>query len=227
MNLSYLVESINDKNLFKAIIFIGSPGSGKTTISKKMFGFDDKLNLSGMGSIKRIDTDIHFERMGGKGHQDFSKEEVRERFYKARDLRDTQYERFRDEYISLVIDGTGRDYNWIETLKLDLSKKGYDVFLIYVNTDTKKAVERNLSRERNLRTSDVIGIASEVKRSVPKFKELFGSNFMEIDNNENIDIDLKKVGRKIINSPLKNPIGKDILKNANKKFSEEELNIKI
>lgn len=227
MKLTYLVESINDKNLFKAIIFVGAPGSGKTTISKKMFGFDDNINISGMGSIKRIDTDIHFERMGGKGHQDFSKEEVKEKFYKARDLRDTQYERFKNEYISLVIDGTGRDYNWIETLKLDLIRKGYDVYLIYVNTDTKQAIERNLSRERNLRTSDVIGIASEVKRNIPKFKELFGANFMEINNSGELNIDLKKIGRKIINSPLKNPIGKEIINNANKKFSEEELRVKI
>ena len=35
MNLNYLVESINDKNLFKAIMFVGTPGSGKTTIAKK------------------------------------------------------------------------------------------------------------------------------------------------------------------------------------------------
>ena len=46
----FYTESINDKNLFKAVFMVGAPGSGKTFFSGKMFG--------GMGAVTLNSDDI-------------------------------------------------------------------------------------------------------------------------------------------------------------------------
>ena len=50
--------------------------------------------------------------------------------------------------LGLVIDGTGKDYEKISKQAQTLRQLGYEVGMIFVNTDLETALTRNKSRER-------------------------------------------------------------------------------
>ena len=54
---------------------------------------------------------------------------------------------YKDGRLGMIIDGTGDDYKKIYQMKKDLEEKGYDTYMIYINTtlevaQTKKSKKR-------------------------------------------------------------------------------------
>jgi cytidylate kinase len=99
-------EGKNDQHIFKAIIAIGIPGSGKTTVLK---------NITSHTGLKLINTDELLELIQNK--------------YNIQDVyHDENYSRYKEIYskkvdnhikgrLGLVIDGTNRDFTVLTKLK--------------------------------------------------------------------------------------------------------------
>lgn len=210
------LESINDKHLFKAVFLAGGPGSGKSFITEKMF--------RGL-PIVFFNSDFAFEHLLKKNQLPLVIDKADIKTYAKqmavrKDAVHTTYTR-RDNWIEgmlpLVIDGTGKDYQKIWVEAESLRKMGYDVSMIFVNTTLEVSQKRNAARERKLPESDVEKFWHSVQNNMGKFQEFFGaSNFHIIDNNDDLteeeikDLGLKlfRMGKKIIESPLQNPVGK-------------------
>jgi len=86
--------------------------------------------------------------------------------------------------LGLLIDGTGDDYNKIKKKNIELTKLGYDTYMIYINTTLEVAQQRNAQRDRKLPEKMVEKIWKDVQKNLGKFQSLFKSNFRIIDNSD-------------------------------------------
>lgn len=184
-----LFESIHDTYKKVAVFFAGAPGSGKTTIAKTMFHFEDTINLSPYGA-KRIDPDIYYERKMKAGRSDRNYSRVK---------RDEALEYYTNESIPVIVDGTGRNAVSIIWQAKKLKEKDYDVYMIFVSSGLKTSLKRNEKRERHAETDFIKQVYDVSKKNKGLYKEYFGNKFYEINNNQQIDIDsLHNLGRKIM-----------------------------
>ena len=117
----------------------------------------------------------------------------------------------------LIAEYTGDDYKKIYQMKKEVEEKGYDTYMIYINTTLEVALQRNEKRDRVLPQKIVMDSHRAVMQNLGGFNGLFKQNFMVADNNK--DLDEKKAAKrfsmlvkqglnKFIKKPLKNPIGK-------------------
>jgi len=207
-------ESINDKNLFKAVIMAGGPGSGKSFVIDKMF----------KGVAKIINPDKYFETKIKSGEissditDDGSEEAQKQAEIRKKSIEIMSKEKSMalDNMLPIVLDGTGRNSNyWISQIK-KLQNLGYDVDMIFVNTSLDTALERNRLRDRKLSDKMVSKAWSDVQRNKEIYRSILSTNFHEVDNDYNLDganlqkfnKKLVKLSNKIINKPLQNPTGK-------------------
>ena len=82
----------------------------------------------------------------------------------------------------MLIDTTGRSLSRVVDTKEELEAQGYDTAMIYVDADIETSVKRNRARERSIPEKVLMQNFSAVKANVPRFRELFGNHFFEIDN---------------------------------------------
>lgn len=228
-NCEELFESINDKHLFKAVFMAGGPGSGKSFVTKAMFNFNKWF--ASADNVMLLNSDVLFEL--GLVKKNLSKDiqksnpttykiqmDIRER---AKELTAKKGSAWLNGMNSIVVDGTGASYEKIKAQSDALRELGYDTYMVFVNTSLDIAKERNSKRERKLDTSVIEGLWQRVQNNIGKFQEYFGAeNFTVVDCSTQYEKDsaeekefkdkLYKIGNKIISSPLKNPIGKEILK---------------
>tara|TARA_R110002020_G_scaffold90534_5_gene220450 strand:- start:454 stop:1188 length:735 start_codon:yes stop_codon:yes gene_type:complete len=214
-----LLESINDKNKFKAVLIAGGPGSGKSFIVDKMF--------AGMG-VNLVNSDIAFEHLldaqniskaiDPKNVKQFDKQmELRGH---AKKLTKKKMNFWLDGMLPVIIDGTGKDFDKIKKQKKMLEDIGYDTGMVFVNTSLDVAKERNKLRARKVPEDIVTNSWKEVQENMGKFQKEFNGDFVIVDNSKSLDKDevvklgsqLHKSARKLILSPLKNRKGKDIIK---------------
>lgn len=220
----YFSESINDKNLFKAIFLAGGPGSGKSFISDLAFKGEP---------VSFVNQDIFTEMIFKKENLplifDSSKkelyaqqEETRER---AKNLTSQRMYNWVNGMIPLVIDGTGRRFDKIKDTSDVLKEIGYDTYMIFVNTSLDVAKKRNEKRERKVDDQFLVDAWYQVQDNIGKFQDLFGKeNFIVVDNSKELtteeikqlELKLTRSVRKFLNDPLKNPIGRSILVNMKK-----------
>ena len=134
-------------------------------------------------------------------------------------LRRSGYENNR---LGMIIDGTARDFNKIAGEKKDLEKLGYDCYMVFVNTTLPVAQARNKKRARKLPPKLLAQSWKQVQQNIGKFQGLFKGNFKIVDNSKLMSEDeaVKKFGKlikqgvgKFIGKTLKNPIGKQWVKN--------------
>jgi tRNA uridine 5-carbamoylmethylation protein Kti12 len=180
---SYLDEGVNDPAIFKAVFLAGGPGSGKSFIV-------GKTALTSLG-FKLINSDIAFERSlekAGldKGNPDdiYSKAGQLARI-SAKALTDKQMNLAVQGRLGLVIDGTGKDFDKIKKQAIALKKIGYEVSMIFVNTDQETAMARNNKRARKLPDEVVSKMWKQVQNNIGKFQNLFGNMMIVVDNSDN------------------------------------------
>lgn len=175
----FLQEGVNDPAIFKAVFLAGGPGSGKSFIV-------GKTALTALG-FKVVNSDAAFERALANARMEATPENIYSA--KGQALRagaKTLTKKMLDNYINgrlgLVIDGTGKDYTKIEKQANRLRELGYEVAMIFVNTDLDTALERNNMRSRSLPDSEVETMWKDVQKNLGKFQNFFRQKMFIVDN---------------------------------------------
>ena len=177
----YLEEGVNDPSIFKAVFLAGGPGSGKSFIV-------GKTALTALG-FKVINSDDAFERALAKAGlkttpEDIYSEKGQEIRQGAVALTGKKMDLALNGRLGLVIDGTGKDYEKIEKQASKLKGLGYEVAMIFVNTDLDTAQARNAARSRSLPEKEVESMWNSVQKNIGKFQNFFGAKMFIIDNSE-------------------------------------------
>ena len=176
-----LEEGVNDPAIFKAVFLAGGPGSGKSFVV-------GKSALTSFG-LKLVNSDNAFEQALKKAGMEKTPENIFST--KGQSLRDRatfitkkKQQGYLSGRLGLVIDGTGKDFEKIRTQKIELEKLGYETAMILVNTDLDTAVSRDKKRERTLGKAKVEPMWRSVQNNIGKFQNLFGNQFIVVDNTE-------------------------------------------
>lgn len=187
-----LTEGKKDRNTFKAIFIIGSPGAGKTEVYRE--------TLRGKG-LKHLDPDkvmgffVRKDRGSLKDTNNYSKyqQKIQKTLKSATDA-------YLLGRLGLAIDGTGRDKKLISDLKSMLENLGYSTAMIYVNTPITQAMRRIKNRERAVDKDYMLKARKAVKQNVPEYKSMF-SNFFEVNDESQIS-NVEKQINKFLSSPV-------------------------
>ncbi len=118
------------------------------------------------------------------------------------------------ERLGLLVDGTGKSRKKITGQKERAEAKGYDTYMIFVDTTLEVAKERNQKRSRTLPEDGPDGLIAmweACQANLEYYEQLFGKNFALVDNNvygpppEEIKADVER----FIESPVENPTGQE------------------
>jgi len=204
----------------------------ETWVAKGLFGIPERLNISQTG-MKMVNTDKELKfllkKYGFGTDLDALPDEVFKnltgdgpdssglRSY-AKELTGVRKKLYQNGRLGMIIDGTGDDYAKISKEKKELERKGYDCYMVFVNTTLEVALKRNKNRDRVLPEKIVVDSHREVIKNIGGFQGLFGAgNFIIIDNNKDLspkqaqkrfNMLVKKGISKFIKKPIKNPLGK-------------------
>jgi len=177
-------EGINDPAIFKAVFLAGGPGSGKsfivgqtalTALGLKLINSDDVFEaaLKKIG-LKATPENIYSPK--GQATRDRAKIVTQKKMQMALNGR-----------LGLVIDGTGKNYEKIKGQIKMLKSLGYEVAMIFVNTDLETAIDRNNKRDRSLPDGEVKSMWKEVQNNIGKFQSLFRNKMYLVDNSDGSD----------------------------------------
>jgi predicted kinase len=215
-----LDESIHDKYLFKSCFMAGGGGSGKTFLSELMF--------AGL-PIQFVNSDLLFQRLMKKSDLPFTIDSSNKEIYvkqmskreAAKRMTKSRFLHWINGMLPLVIDGTGKNYDKIQSQSELLGYVGYDTSMVFVNTSLEVSLQRNRERERKVPEEVVTQAWHDAQGNIGKFQSLFGdTNFLVIDNNtfldkagiKQLEVELTRKAMKFLNTPLQNKIGVAVLK---------------
>jgi shikimate kinase len=178
---SDLQEGVNDPAIFKAVFLAGGPGSGKSFIV-------GKTALTALG-FRLINSDDAFERKLAAAGLEMNPENIysakgQEIRNSAKELTAKQMTLAVDGRLGLVIDGTGKNFEKIKKQASALRELGYEVSMIFVNTDLDTAVKRNRMRARSLPDAEVKSMWEGVQKNLGGFQSFFRQKFFIVDNSE-------------------------------------------
>lgn len=238
--IDLLNEGVYDPGILKCIFLAGGPGSGKSKVSKDIFGIGFGMSTVSAAGLKSVNSDTAFEhelKKNGIDPKDLAKiekeqPELWDKITKdpkgVRELAKQTTQKIKAFYeegrLGMIIDGTGDDVVKIQKQKQRAEALGYDTFMVFVNTSLEVAKHRNSMRDRVLPENLLVPIWKDCQNNLGKFQTMFSGNFRIVDNSKdgnNVTRDIKKHVDSFINSPVKNPIGKKwvttqlMLKNAN------------
>ena len=231
-------EGVNDPGILKAVFLAGGPGSGKTYVTRGLFGIPKTITLSAYG-LKVVNSDTELERMLDKygfgtdldampdelfkqltdpDYEDYSGLRTR-----AKELTAARKKLYMNGRLGLIIDGTGDTFSKIKKQKKELEDIGYDCFMVFVHTKLEVAQKRNMERKRKLKPKLVSDSWNAVQANKGAYQGLFGSsNFLLVDNSKTLDEEaaqkrfemlVKKGVGKFIKKPVQNFRGKNWIKN--------------
>jgi dephospho-CoA kinase len=181
-----LTEGVHDQSIFKAVFLAGGPGSGKDYVLSN--------TLEGQGLVE-INSDKALEFLMDKKGLDKTmpatekdkRDIVRTRAKSITELKQRLALTGRN---GLIINGTGDDFEKISRIKEKLEELGYESAMILVNTDDEISKQRNIERGQRGGRTVPEQVRKEkwenVQNSRPEFAKLFGQNYMEFDNSEDL-----------------------------------------
>ncbi len=177
----HIDEGVNDPAIFKAVFLAGGPGSGKSFIV-------GKTGLTPLG-FKVINSDDAFEAALKKAGLEMTPDNIFSP--KGQEIRKSTSALTVKKMnlaikgrLGLVIDGTGKDFTKIKTQANDLKRLGYEVAMIFVNTDKETAMARNRARARKLKDKMVAKAWADVQKNIGAFQGIFKTRMYIVDNSE-------------------------------------------
>ncbi len=236
-------EGVDDKGILKAIFLAGGPGSGKTWVTRGLYGIPQKLNFS-VGGLKLVNQDTELEMLLKKYFQTTDLDNMPEELFAditgvdfegdkvdmssglrayAKDLTKARMEGYVRGRLGVIIDGTGHKFQSIAKKKQKFEDLGYDSYMVFVNTSLEVALKRNLERDRVVPEKIVRESWEDVQQNLGGFQRLFGRNFLIVDNSKTLDEEqaekkfeslVKQGVSKFVKAPVKNRVGKNWIKRA-------------
>lgn len=207
-------EGVNDPAIFKAVILAGGPGSGKTFMTQQS-------GLSSMG-FRMVASDAPFERALAKAGLEMTKEVIfsdkgQVARQHAKKVTQKTLEMYLRGRLGIAIDGTAKNLIKVSNQKDKLQDLGYDVAMIFVNTDLPTAIARDAQRVkeggRSLGADNVTKMWHAAQKNLGLYQKMFGRHFYIVDNSntsnykKNSTIIYKKI-RSWANTPPKSPVAK-------------------
>lgn len=194
-------EGIHDPGIFKAVFFIGGPGSGKSYIG-------NLLSLKSMGLVN-IDSDVLFAILMKKANLDLKmppEQEPERNVVRSRAKKLTTNKRNLaiDGRLGIQVQSTGYDFDKMNALKEKLEDIGYETALVVVDTDLGTAQARNVARgEAGDRAVDPRLVAEKwhlCQANLKSFLQAFPRHFV-INNsptNRNLQQDVDKTHKALM-----------------------------
>jgi len=178
----FMVEGVDDPAIFKAVFLAGGPGSGKSFIV-------GKTGLPALG-LKVVNSDDAYEAAMKKAGMEMSPENIfsvqgQDIRGKAKAITGKKQARYLMGRLGVVIDGTGKDFAKVKKQVESMKTLGYDVAMIFVNTDLDTAIARDAARDRTIGEKEVTKYWKEVQRNIGAFQTMFGKKNMLIVDNSN------------------------------------------
>jgi shikimate kinase len=178
----FMVEGVDDPAIFKAVFLAGGPGSGKSFIV-------GKTGLPALG-LKVVNSDDAYEAAMKKAGMEMSPENIfsvqgQDIRGKAKAITGKKQARYLMGRLGVVIDGTGKDFAKVKKQAESMKTLGYDVAMIFVNTDLDTAIARDAARDRTIGEKEVTKYWKEVQRNIGAFQTMFGKKNMLIVDNSN------------------------------------------
>jgi len=176
-------EGVYDPGIFKAVFLMGGPGSGKSTVVKK-------LALASLG-LKTINTDKAFEKGLKKAGQTLDlrtvPDDVRNPIRKkAKRMTQRGLDMYIDGRLGLIFDTTSADAGKIRMYKTQLDYLGYESKMIYVSASLGNAQARNTARARKLPSEIVQTDWERSQKNITTMKRIFKKDFVAITNDDDI-----------------------------------------
>ena len=217
---TFIEEGGNDPAIFKAVFLAGGPGSGKSFIV-------GKTGLPVLG-LKVVNSDDAFEAAMKKAGMEMNPDnifstqgqELRGKAKKLTAMKQAAYIRGR---LGLTIDGTGKDFAKVRKQAQTLQQIGYDVSMIFVNTDLDTALQRNRERARSLPDEEVEKYWKTVQKNIGAFQTFFGKkDFIVVDNSTGKNYEKETVRaykdvQKFLKRPPDNKLAKQWIKHEKEK----------
>jgi len=185
-------EGVYDPGTFKAVFLMGGPGSGKSTVVKK-------LGLTALG-LKMVNTDKAFEtglKKAGLGLDLRNmpadlRDPIRKR---AKDITKKNMDSYIQNRLGMIFDTTSADSNKIKNYKKMLDKIGYEYKMIFVSASLDNAQKRNEMRARKLPPEIVKKDWEASRKNADLFKSMFKKDFVEVTNDDDIGTLEKKANK--------------------------------
>ncbi len=203
-----LNESINDKGILKAVFFIGLPGAGKTSMIKDLH--DGAIPLMILNSDKW--TKWYDDNYGRKEWRDIG------RIVKKRTT--SNVVSHVNGLLPIYVDTTVAKPRQFAARVKFLEEFGYDTKLFHVDVKLETALKRNKERAEKgeqylVDPQHIIKTYSVLNKDLSSFKSIV-PDYKRVMNN---DFEFtKEIGMKLFNemnrffkSPVKNPVGKELL----------------
>lgn len=200
----FIIESINDKGILKAVFFTGQAGSGKTRLLGKV--------RDGAMPIIKLTTDTWTEFFNDKGRMDWD-----DFGPKAKKLTVLEILNKVNGLFPAFIETTGGDTNRFKNRVNFLKDMGYDVSLIVIETSLEQSLKsvarRNMTQNRKIENDAVVQIYHNFNQSIQTFKSMIPDHI--VINNEGYPKENAEKAYKVVmnrlNSPVKNTKGKKLL----------------
>lgn len=207
----YIAESINDKGIFKALFIVGIPGAGKSYTTSQ---------LRGTISPKIVNTDRATEFLSKKFKIASNSETWRSFFRdRTRPITSGALNNYLNSMLPLFVDGTSNDVSNILGRAGILESIGYDVGMVFINTDLDVAIDRAKKRAQEIDRHVDEEFIKKVHEISEENKEYFKgkfSFFREVSNNpgELDDAAIAKIFKQVssfYNEPVENIVGQRTL----------------
>ena len=241
--VTLIKEGVDDKGILKAVFLAGGPGSGKTWVTRGLYGIPNKFNFSTAG-LKLVNQDTELEMLLKKYFGTTDLDNMPEELFAditgvdfkgkqigtssgmrafAKDLTRARMEGYVRGRLGVIIDGTGHKYHAIAKRKQKFEDLGYDCYMVFVNTSLEVALKRNMERDRVVPEKIVRDSWHDVQQNLGGFQRLFGRNFLIVDNSKTLGEDeaekkfeslVKQGVNKFVKAPVKNRIGINWMKRA-------------
>lgn len=222
--VEFISEGVNDPGIFKAVFLAGGPGSGKSFMA-------GRTGLPSLG-LKPVNPDHAFEAALRAAGLDATPENIysdrgQSMRMAAKLLTNKRQQLFIQGRLGMVIDGTGKDITKIERQANMLQSLGYDIAMIFVNTDLETALERNRKRSRTLPDNIVKRMWNDVQNNMGGFQRIFKQNMTIVDNNSDSDVEKNtlrayKDMQQFVRSPVRNHKAREWITNAQKQKMRED-----